>query len=290
MQQRLQGRAWLHRLLSFQGERCSRATAVPFAGLASRLHQQQSQDAKRRGYACRTFDRATVTQTGQLGSRKILTGKSVGLRNFCRERQLPPLPLSWRREKMMKRSIRIALLTAAVWSAATVSAALAQRGVGQPRGVAASADRPTVVSIQGRVLEVCTEPCESTTGHALEGTHFLLETAEGKRLNMHLGPADAVADIAAQLAPRRRVTVACFRTPRMKPDHYVAQSIRIGQRTLELRDENLRPVWAGTIGPGAGRGPGAVQPGWQGRGGRGGGRGRGAGGGWGRGRAAVDAP
>jgi hypothetical protein len=171
------------------------------------------------------------------------------------------------------------------------SPAMAQRGVGRTRGVASQADKPVVVTVKGTVLEVQTEPCESTTGHALVGTHFLLETEQGKQLNIHLGPAEAVADIAVRLTENRRVMVECFRTAQMKPDHYVAKSLRIGRQTLELRDDNLRPTWAGTARAAAGRQSGATGRGWQGRGGGSGwgrGRGPGRGRGWGRGRGAAD--
>ena len=84
--------------------------------------------------------------------------------------------------------LRVSMLTLAVLGLAA-SAALAQRGAGDPAGVARSGNTPEIVTLSGKVLEVQTEPCTNTTGRSPLGTHFLMKTAEGKTLNIHLGPA-----------------------------------------------------------------------------------------------------
>jgi len=147
------------------------------------------------------------------------------------------------------------------------SPALAQKGVGDLSGVASQATKPEVVSLSGKIVEVKTGPCESTTGRSLIGTHVILETAEKELLNVHLGPAAAVADTVARLSVGQPLAVRAFRTEKMKEKHYVAQSLTFGKTTVELRDAGLRPVWAGGIlgpgrmavgqaGPGRGQGPG----------------------------------
>lgn len=154
-----------------------------------------------------------------------------------------------------------------------VSAALAQKGVGDLSGVASQPVKPAIVSLAGRLVEIKTGPCESTTGRSLVGTHVILETREKVRLNIHLGPAEAVADTVAKLSVGQAIAVKAFRTEKMKEHHYVAQTLTFGQTTVELRDAGLRPVWAeSNVGQpkmaagqvGVGRGGGA---GW-GRGGR----------------------
>ena len=187
----------------------------------------------------------------------------------------------------MRSAVAIAVAATAVFGVAAPTAH-AQRGVGDPAGVVRQAVKPEIVSLSGKIIEIDTGPCKSTTGRSLTGTHLILETVEEEQLNLHLGPAEAVADVVAKLSVGQEIRVKAFRTERMKEKHYVVQSLTLGKTTVELR-EGLRPVWArnsaGPQGmaagpPGLGRGR---APGW----GRGAGRGRGAGwrrgAGWGRG-------
>ncbi len=167
----------------------------------------------------------------------------------------------------MQRIVRLTLSAVCVW-ALVAGSAWAQRGVGDPVGLAQQAQRPEIVTLSGRLVEIHTGPCESTTGRAFVGTHLFLETPDGAKLNLHLGPAPAVARIVETLSMGQQLVVQAFRTEKMKEQHYVARLIAAGDAKFELRDENLRPAWA--QGPGRGA--------W---GGAGGGRGRGAGGGYG---------
>ena len=162
----------------------------------------------------------------------------------------------------------------------------AQKGMGERTGVGRRAVKPEVVSLSGKVLATETGPCEKTTGPADVGSHFLLVTPKGKKLNVHLGPAAVVNHIVEQLTVGKKVTVHAFRTAKMPVNHYVAQSLTLDGTTIRLRDEGLRPFWA--RGSGASSGRGGPQ---YGRGmrqgpafGNGGGYGPGRGRGWGRGR------
>ena len=168
------------------------------------------------------------------------------------------------------RKVRVSMLTLAVLGLAA-SAALAQRGVGDPSGVARTGATPEIVTLSGKVLEVNTEPCTNTTGRFPVGTHFLMKTAKGKTLNIHLGPAAMVEFVAKELVPDKAVKVQAFRTEKMKEDHYVAQQLYYDGRNVTLRDQTLQPVWAGGAGTGTARGGAALGPS------------RGAGPGWGRG-------
>lgn len=166
-------------------------------------------------------------------------------------------------------------LTAVVLSSAFLlgcisTAAYAQKGVGDRTGVARQTVRPEIVALSGKLVQIKTGPCELTTGPSTIGTHVFLETPEGRKLNVHLGPAAAVAETVKKLSIGQEVSVAAFRTEKMKQEHYVATTLAFGGTTVTLRDEALRPVWAG--GRGGGRGMGA------GQGGRGMGAGQGGGG------------
>jgi len=184
----------------------------------------------------------------------------------------------------MTKHTRFTAIVLTITCGLVTTAAHAQRGVGDPTGVAQQAVKPEVVSLSGEVLEVKTGPCENTTGPSLLGTHLLLKAGEGETLNIHLGPAAQVEFLAADLTAGKTVKVKGFRTEKMEAGHYVAQTVAYGDRTVQLRDENLRPVWAGgrgarnrAAGVPAGMGPGR---GWGG--GYGYRRGRGPGGNYGQ--------
>jgi hypothetical protein len=171
------------------------------------------------------------------------------------------------------------VVTAIVLFGVTTPMAHAQRGIGDPTGVARQPVKPEVVSLSGKLVEVKTGPCEATTGRSPTGTHLILETADEEQLNVHLGPAAAVADTVAKLSVGQEIGIRAFRSEKMKENHYVAQSLTFGKTTVELRDAGLRPVWAqgnadlrgtpaGQAGVGRGRGPGWGRGGQGWRGGR----------------------
>ncbi len=152
--------------------------------------------------------------------------------------------------------------------------AAAQKGMGEPTGVGRQAVKPPIETMSGSIKDIKIGRCERTTGRSLEGVHLIVQTESGKTINLHLGPAAALEDVLDQLSAGEQVTFEAFRTDAMPQDAYVAKSLKAGDTTFDLRDDNLRPNWAiaaqggrgGGPGMGAGRGPG------QGRGpGRGGG-------------------
>jgi hypothetical protein len=70
----------------------------------------------------------------------------------------------------------------------------------------------------------------------------------------------------------QNVVVDVFRTEKLPADHYVAVRLNTDGKAITLRDESLRPIWAGT-GRNGPRGGGWRHP-------YGGGRGRGYGWRW----------
>ena len=181
----------------------------------------------------------------------------------------------------MKTRVTLLAVSALLWGVA--ECAYAQKGMGEPSGIARQAVKPEVVSLSGKVLAIKTGPCEATTGRATIGAHFLLETSKGKELNIHLGPAAVVNYVVRQLPIGKKVTVDAFRTAKMPENHYVAQALAFAGKSIQLRDQSLQPFWAQGNAVSRGRGnpqlgPGNVRgPGY--------GRGRGGGPGYGRGPA-----
>ena len=166
----------------------------------------------------------------------------------------------------------------AVLGGLAADSANAQRGAGQAAGVAVQSVKPDVVSLSGKVQKIDIGPCQNTTGRAITGVHFILETPKAKKLNVHLGPEFAVDFVTDRLSVGKKVTVDAFRTDKMAKNHYVAQVVTVDGKSIRLRDASLQPVWA--------RGNAAMR----GRGGPAWGRGRGQGPGYGRGWGQGPAP
>ena len=168
------------------------------------------------------------------------------------------------------RTLLSVLTVLAAASALSPAEGLAQRGVGRTEGIAQQAELPEVVTLEGALVRIESGPCEQRVGPPVLppiGTHIFIETTDGQELNVHLGPARLMQTAVKELAIGQEVTVTAFRTEAMNQNHYVAQTISAGGEKIELRDEWLRPVWAG--GRGRGFGPGRMR-----------GRGRGPGWGW----------
>ena len=157
----------------------------------------------------------------------------------------------------MKTQTAIVTVCAALVAGVANPVALAQKGMGSETGVARQAKLPEVISLRGKVMEVNSHPCTNTTGRAPAGTHVIIRSKAGEELNIHLGPADAVKDIADKLKPGKKVIIDGFRTDQMPENHFVAKTLRVGGETAALRDDSLRPSWrngSGKGGEGRGRG------------------------------------
>lgn len=133
-------------------------------------------------------------------------------------------------------------LVAVAWLAMP---AYAQRGAGESTGVARQATSPELTEVTGTIREVKDAPCESTTGGATRGTHLLLATEDGRVLNIHLGPSAFVGFAVDQLNTGKSIVASVFRTEKLPAENFVAKSLTVEGRTITLRDDTLRPVWAG---------------------------------------------
>jgi len=121
-----------------------------------------------------------------------------------------------------------------------------QKGLGDATGIARTAERPEVVSLTGQLMKFDTHPCEMTTGVSPLGTHLWLKMADGREINLHLGPSPAIERLLANVEAGSTLQVQAFRTEKMKENDYVAVSLNDENKTVVLRDlKTLRPVWAG---------------------------------------------
>ena len=143
--------------------------------------------------------------------------------------------------------------------------AYAQRGMGDAVGLARQGLQPELTKVSGKLVRIETHPCQQTTGQGILGTHVGVRTPEGQTLDIDLGWAAAVESIAARLVVGQPLDAVVFRTDSMPEDRWVAKSLTIEGDVLALRDDRLRPLWAG---PGGGQGPSrtAAGSGWGTRG------------------------
>ena len=151
------------------------------------------------------------------------------------------------------------VMTVALVAFANPTGLEAQKGTGSATGVAREQVKPALETLSGTVTSIKTGACEKTTGRAVNGTHLLLQTPDKKEVNLHLGPslADEVKQVLQSVKSGSHVEAVAFHTSRLPADQLIAKSVTVEGKTLQLRDENLRPTWAGTFkGSGGGKGTG----------------------------------
>lgn len=128
-----------------------------------------------------------------------------------------------------------------------------QKGLGDDTGIARSGERPPLTVVDGVVKEIDKGICEKTTGCGQYGAHAIVTTDDARTLNIHLGPVGELGQVLDRLQPNTKVKMKVFRTTRMKADQFVAKEIQVNGETQTLRDDSLRPVWAGRARMGRGR-------------------------------------
>jgi len=136
--------------------------------------------------------------------------------------------------------VLVSTLIVLIWAAT----APGQRGMGDNKGVAQQRLKPRLVSISGKLQEIKTHPCENTTGKAELGTHLILKDKHGQELNIHLGPAPVLSEVVKQLTVGKKLDLLGFRTDKMLSNHYVATTLILANRFIQLRGSDLRPYWS----------------------------------------------
>ena len=127
-----------------------------------------------------------------------------------------------------------------------INPVFAQKGIGSQTGLGQESEKPVIIAITGELMGMKTGPCENTTGDAYIGTHlFVKKTGTENLLNIHLGAAYAMESMISRLSIGHMIEMQVFRTEAMEADHYIAKQITANGYTMQLRDENLRPFWAG---------------------------------------------
>lgn len=118
-----------------------------------------------------------------------------------------------------------------------------QKGTGEANGVSRQGLDPELLKMEGVVEKVESGPCKYTTGRSVSGTHLIVQTQD-KLINVHLGPASDVSQLVSVTAGNP-IAMIVFRTDKLPKDEYIAKEVKVNGKSIVLRDERLKPVWAG---------------------------------------------
>ncbi|MEQ8471052.1 MAG: hypothetical protein RIC35_07700 [Marinoscillum sp.] len=122
-----------------------------------------------------------------------------------------------------------------------------QKGVGESVGVSRQRLNTDVIELNGTVTRVEVEPCKYTTGKSVSSTHLMVETDNGTVLNIHLGSTTEVSEMVADIEGKE-IRLMAFRTNKLPEGHYIGKELSYNGKEIVLRDEALKPFWAGKTG------------------------------------------
>lgn len=136
--------------------------------------------------------------------------------------------------------------TLSVFSLAVAELPSFQRGTGEKAGIARQGGKGAEIrELRGEIVELVKGKCEKTTGCADIGYHIVVKTDSNPKLNLHLGPYEAVTKLLPSLKVGEQVAFQGFRTKRLDEGSLVAKSLTINKQQVLLRDDSLKPVWGG---------------------------------------------
>jgi len=119
-----------------------------------------------------------------------------------------------------------------------VPLSFAQQGMGGGRGMSRY-DPSTEVTVKGTVDKVS----QPTGPRGWPGTHVALKTAT-ETLDVHLGPADFLAEKKFEIAAGDQVEVIGSKVKYNGADAILAREIKKGDSNLILRDAQGIPLWS----------------------------------------------
>jgi uncharacterized Zn-binding protein involved in type VI secretion len=111
-------------------------------------------------------------------------------------------------------------------------------------------------AVTGQVVEV--KEFSSMNGMR-QGVGLTLKTGD-KNVLVHLGPKFYIDKQAVKIAAGDTVEITGVKAARRGQDVFMAGEVKKNGEVLKLRDENGRPLWAGTGPAGMGAGPAGATP------------------------------
>jgi len=97
----------------------------------------------------------------------------------------------------------------------------------------------TVVTLTGTVENVT----QQTTSGRWSGTHLSLKTDDGI-IDVHLGPTRFLKDQGLTVTAGQKIEVTGSKIKYQNTDALIARTVKVGEKTFELRDEQGYPKWS----------------------------------------------
>jgi hypothetical protein len=147
---------------------------------------------------------------------------------------------------------RLFLSTALAVAATSATAQLGaddENGLAQNEGVGRGMEIDTR-GITGTLGELVVGECTTRTRGVVEGAHLIVTTMGDQQAVIHLGPTSAsvVEEIVAAAEPQQEYEGLIIRTDEMPFDAFAAATVTLNGQSWQLRDDEMRPVWAAADG------------------------------------------
>jgi hypothetical protein len=97
----------------------------------------------------------------------------------------------------------------------------------------------TVVTVTGTVENVT----QQATSGRWSGTHLSLKTDDGI-IDVHLGPTQFLTDQGLTVTAGQKIEVTGSKIKYENTDALIARTVKVGEKTFELRDEQGYPKWS----------------------------------------------
>jgi hypothetical protein len=110
----------------------------------------------------------------------------------------------------------------------------------QRSGKRSQYDPATVVSLTGTVETISQQNISS----GWSGTHVSLKTTEDGLIDVHLGPTPFLAEQGLTVTAGQKIEVTGSKIKYQNTDALIARTVKVGEKTFELRDEQGYPKWS----------------------------------------------
>ena len=84
---------------------------------------------------------------------------------------------------------------------------------------------------------------QQVTSGRWSGTHLSLKTNDGI-IDVHLGPTQFLADQGLTVTAGQKIEVTGSKIKYQNTDALIARTVKLGEKTFELRDEQGYPKWS----------------------------------------------
>jgi uncharacterized Zn finger protein len=104
-------------------------------------------------------------------------------------------------------------------------------------------DPSTEITLKGSIEEVKEMDC-ANCGPNMKGTHLVVKTADGKSVEVDLGPARFLSDQKFSFQKGDSVEIVGSKVTMGNTQTVIAREVKKGDQTLTLRDSQGMPRWS----------------------------------------------